>query len=183
LKLHFKTKNSKEHCLKLKKQINHENDKYLTRGIHKLSCHDCGKAYAGQTGSSFTKRFYVHHLSCRNNNTTAKFAQHLLEYSHYFGNMEITKQALYFNKNSTYIKETTEDNQLNERHSIQPNKIFEAVVEGEVYDKHTTHPPILPQDKLQHEHSWFPTTTGNRYAQGHLMILHEVNLMVTKWKW
>lgn len=80
-------------------------------------------------------------------------------------------------KNSTYIKETTEDNQLNKRHSIQPKRIFEAIVEGEVNDKHITHPPILPQDKLQHAHSWFPPTTGNRHAQGHLMILHEVNLI------
>lgn len=80
-------------------------------------------------------------------------------------------------KNSTYIKETRESNQLNERQSIQPNRIFNATAEGEVHDKYITHPPILPQDKLQHEHSWFPTTTGNRHAQGHLMILHEVNLI------
>ena len=86
-----------------KKQINHENDKYLTRAIHKLSCPDCGKAYAGQTDSSFTKRFNVHHLSCRNNNTTSKFAHHLLEYSHSFGNMEIAMQAICFNKKGTHM--------------------------------------------------------------------------------
>jgi hypothetical protein len=101
LKLHFKTKNSNEHSLEPKKRINHENDKYLTRGTHVLSCPDCGKACAGQKGSSFTKRFNAHHLSCRNNNTTAKFA-HPLEYSHSFGNMEITMQALYFNKKGTH---------------------------------------------------------------------------------
>lgn len=93
----------KNTILNPKKQINHENDEYLTRGIHRLSCPDCGKAYAGQTGSSFTKRFNVHHLSCKNNNTTAKFAQHLLEYSHAFGNMEITMQTLYFNKKGTHM--------------------------------------------------------------------------------
>ena len=36
-------------------------------------------------------------------NTTSKFTQHLLEYSHYFGNMEITMQALYFNKKGTHM--------------------------------------------------------------------------------
>jgi hypothetical protein len=80
-------------------------------------------------------------------------------------------------KNSTYKKETIGDNQLNKRHSVQPNRIFEAIVEGEGHDMHTTHPPTLPQDKLQHAHSWFSTTIGNRHAQDHLMILHEVNLI------
>lgn len=73
--------------------------------------------------------------------------------------------------------ETIEDNQLSERHSTLPNRIFEAIIEGKGHDMHTTHPPILPQDKLQHVHSWFPTTTGNRHAQDQLMILHEVNII------
>jgi hypothetical protein len=56
-----------------------------------------------------------------------------LEYRHSFGEMENTMQVLNFNKKGTHTdtleefciyKETIEDNQLSDKHTIQPNKIF-----------------------------------------------------------
>jgi hypothetical protein len=38
-------------------------DKYLASGVYKLTCPDCGKAYVGQTGSSFYTRCKEHNLS------------------------------------------------------------------------------------------------------------------------
>jgi hypothetical protein len=59
------------------KETHHNNDKYLSTGVHRLACLDCGKAYVDRTGRGFTKGFTEHQLSFINNSTTSKFVQHL----------------------------------------------------------------------------------------------------------
>jgi len=41
-------------------QRDHSTYKYLASGVFKLLRPECKKAYVGQTGSSFTKRFKEH---------------------------------------------------------------------------------------------------------------------------
>jgi hypothetical protein len=59
------------------KETHHNNDKYLSSGMHRPTHPDCGKAYVDQTGRGFTKGFTKHQLSFVNNNTTSKFVEHL----------------------------------------------------------------------------------------------------------
>jgi hypothetical protein len=66
-----------EKYLKPKKETYHNNDKYLSSGIHRLACPYCGKACVDQTGRGFNKGFTEHQLSITKNNTTSKFVQHV----------------------------------------------------------------------------------------------------------
>jgi hypothetical protein len=65
-----KTSNSIEYNLRAKHQCTHANNKYLATDIDKLTVPDCGKAYAVQTGRSFTKRFKENFPVFRSNSTS-----------------------------------------------------------------------------------------------------------------
>jgi hypothetical protein len=100
LKISYKTNNTIESLLK-EKQTHF--DKYSASGVYKLICPDCGRAYVGQTGRSFSVKYKEHHLSYRTNNTNSSYAQHLLENSHTFASIDKALHILEFQKKSTHM--------------------------------------------------------------------------------
>lgn len=108
----------KEFCRKIDKIDNLEKS-----GVYKLQC-DCGKAYIGQTGRTFKKRFQEH-INCikvNNNNLFSSFAEHILQTSHSFNpnNFKIlhikTKGSdLNFLEQLEIIKLEIEETSLNEK--------------------------------------------------------------------
>ena len=63
--------------------------------------------------------------------------------------LRFNKKAIYINttENILVYKETTKDNQLNEKHTLKPNRIFEAVVCSESsmpLDARTLPSPLTP---------------------------------------
>jgi GIY-YIG catalytic domain. len=102
-----------------------------------LACPDCGKAYIGQTGHPFSKRYNEHLRSFGNSCHTSKFAQHLNARMHNFGSIENIMQILYYQKKSPHLntierfyihKEAATDNQLNDKQTIFPSKIFDTIL-------------------------------------------------------
>jgi len=67
------------------KQKDHSTYKYLASGVYKLPRPESNKAYVGQTGSSFTKRFKEHLRLFINNYFISKFAQNQLENAQSYG--------------------------------------------------------------------------------------------------
>ena len=63
-------------------------DKYMLSGIYKLTCPVCSKAYVGQIWRNFQIRFNEHRHAFKTNSHTSKFAQHLTEHNHPFGNIQ-----------------------------------------------------------------------------------------------
>jgi len=81
-------------------------------------------------------KYKEHHLSFRNNNTSSKFTQHLLEDGHTFGPMDSIMDILTFNRKSIHLdtterfyiyREATVNNQLNGKHTIRSNKILKTI--------------------------------------------------------
>jgi hypothetical protein len=89
------------HKVRFEKQTDNNKDKYVSRGVYKLICPHCGKVCI-ETSVSLTQELKAHHLSFINNHTTAKFAQHLLEYCQSFGKME-NVYVRHFNKRCTHV--------------------------------------------------------------------------------
>jgi hypothetical protein len=75
-----------------------QQDKFTQSGIYKLICPDCNKAYIGQTGRNFCKRYNEHKRDFRYNTLQSKFAKHLTEHGHTFGNTESALEVLLFHK-------------------------------------------------------------------------------------
>jgi hypothetical protein len=78
-------------------------DKYSASGIYKLTRPDCGKAYVGQTGRSFSVRYKELRHSFRTNNTNSNFAQHLINNIHTFAPIDATMHILEFQKKSRHL--------------------------------------------------------------------------------
>ena len=84
-------------------QNNHNQDKFTQSGVYKLTCADCGKAYTGQTDRDFKTRFNEHRRRSFQYNTPAsKYAQHLTEHLHAFGDMHIM-QVIQFQKKGIHL--------------------------------------------------------------------------------
>ena len=82
LKIAFQTDNT------IGNLLGHTNlapEKFTLSGVYKLTCPDCNKAYAGQTGRRFSIRYNEHKEVVYNNSHTSSFAQHLHEQAHSFG--------------------------------------------------------------------------------------------------
>jgi hypothetical protein len=85
----------------LQKHLTHSiqnHDKFTRSSVYKLTCPDCGKAYAGQTGRDFYTRYNEHKRSFRYNNHNSKYAQHLTEHGHTFGSIHNIMQVLQVQK-------------------------------------------------------------------------------------
>jgi hypothetical protein len=132
LKIALRT-NTVQSLLKHKQQTP---DKYSQSGVYKLTCADWNKAYVGQTGKSFRKRFNEHRNAFRFNHHTSNFATHLIEESHSFGPIYNTMQILKRHSKCTHLNtierfyiyaEYVNNNQLNDKHTVSPNSIFEAL--------------------------------------------------------
>jgi len=115
-----------------------QQDKYTKSGIYKLTCPDCNKAYIGQTGRNFYTRYDEHKRAFRYNTLQSKYAKHIIEHGHTFGNIENTMEVLHFQKKGTHLntierfyihKEVTNNNHLNEECTETSNQIFNTIIE------------------------------------------------------
>jgi hypothetical protein len=102
-----------------------------------LSCLDCHKRYVGQTGRSFRTRFKEHAQDYRLGNQKTNFAKHLIDNHHTWQPIEDSMSVLHISNigcmmntiERYYIyKETSHHNQINDRHNVLPNAIFEVVL-------------------------------------------------------
>jgi hypothetical protein len=93
-------------------------------------------AYIGQTGRDFSTRFNEHKQTFRNNSHTSNFAKHLNEHAHSFSSIKTTMQILKHQRKGPHLNtlerfyihnEATHDNDLNDGHTVLPNRIFEAI--------------------------------------------------------
>jgi hypothetical protein len=112
-------------------------DKLSLSGAYKLTCPDCKKVHIGQRWRNFITRYNEHKCSFRNNSHNSKFAQHLVENMHSFGNIHDIVQILHFQKkghNSNAIErfhihiQPASKNHLNDDHTISPNRIFDTIL-------------------------------------------------------
>jgi hypothetical protein len=83
---------------------NHNPDIYAQSGVYKLTCPDCNKAYVGQTGRKFSKRYKEHRNTNRNNNHTYSFARHLNDTAHSFGSINNAMQVIQRHKKGPHLK-------------------------------------------------------------------------------
>jgi hypothetical protein len=100
LKIAYKFNNTIETLLKTTRT---HLDKYSASGIYKLTCPDCGKAYVGQTGRSFSVRYKEHRHSFKTNNSNSNFAQHLINNIHTFAPIDAAMRILEFQKKSRHL--------------------------------------------------------------------------------
>ena len=101
--------------------------------------------YIGQTGRPFKTRFQEHLRDFKYNNRKSKFAQHLLDRQHSIDEMEnimdvihITNEGRMMDTIEKYYiyKETKLNNQINDKLTVQPNVIFETLVQQDAHIGH-----------------------------------------------
>ena len=83
IRIGYRTNNLQHHLTKYP----HIQDKFTQSGVYKLTCPDCGKACIGQTDWDLKTRFNEHKRSFLYNIQASKYAQHLIEHQHSFGNI------------------------------------------------------------------------------------------------
>jgi len=134
LKIAFRTNNTLDNVLRLKTP---PPDKFSASGVYRLTCPDCHKAYIGQTGRSFSKRYDEHRRVFHNNSHTSNFVKHLLDNNHSFGPINNIMQVLHHQKKGAHLNtienfyihvEHATGNHLYDNHTIFPNKIFNALI-------------------------------------------------------
>jgi hypothetical protein len=101
--------------------------KYDNSGIYQITCPTCNKKYIGQTGRSYKIRFHEHFRDFKYRNNKSSFAQHLLENGHSIGPMEDIIEKFYI------FREMKINNQINDKLTIQPNIIFDTIVQLDPY--------------------------------------------------
>jgi hypothetical protein len=138
LRVAFKTKNSLQSLLNAS---NKSGDNIQKSGVYQLTCKNCGKKYTGQTGHNFEKRFKEYFQSFKYNNYNSTFEQHLLETGHEFGKIEDNNVHHILRQKGKHLdtmekfyiyRETKDNNQLNDKHTVIYNKIFETIIEKEM---------------------------------------------------
>jgi ferritin-like metal-binding protein YciE len=86
------------------------------------------------------KRFKEQLVSFKNNNYNSKFSQHLLETRHTFGKIDDIMKILYYDKTGRHLdkieryyiyRETIMNNQLNDKHRVTCNRIFDTIIKRE----------------------------------------------------
>jgi hypothetical protein len=87
----------------------------------------------------FNIRFGEHKRAFKYNTNQSKFAKHLLEQRHSFGNIEDTMEIVQFHKKGTHLntiqryyirKESIKNNHLNEDYTDKTNHIFNTILEN-----------------------------------------------------
>jgi hypothetical protein len=136
LQIAFKTKNSLQSFLNIKDKSRHI---FSKSGIYQLICNDCGKKYTGRTGCSFGKRYKEHLQYFKYNNENSKFAQTAIETGHEFGKRNYIMSIKFLGKKGRHLdtiekfyiyQETKNNNQINDKHRVIYNKIFEIILEN-----------------------------------------------------
>jgi hypothetical protein len=147
LKLALQNNNTIQRLL-MHKQVS---DIYTQSGVYKLTCPDCKKAYVGQNGRSFTARFKENINAFKTNSPTSNFAKHLIKQTHSFNSIHNTTQILQRHNKGAHLNtieryyiyvEYTNNNHLNDEHTIFTNKIF-GVLLNPTSHKPTPHPNPL----------------------------------------
>ena len=140
IKIALTTNNNIEKLLTLKQDKT--TSKYDKAGVYQLKCPTCEMKYIGQTGRPFKTRFQEHLRDFKYNNRKSKFAQHLLDTQHSMDEMENTMDVIHITNKGRmmntieryYIyRETKLNNQINDRLTVQPNVIFETLVQQETH--------------------------------------------------
>jgi hypothetical protein len=153
IKLAFSTNNTMGNRL-LHREKQKTNDKYMLTGIYKLTCPVCSKAYVGQTGRNFQIRFNEHKHTFKTNSHTSRFAQHLIEHNHPFGNIRNTMQILRRHRKGPHLNtlkkfhiyaEYINNNHINDNQTIFPNKIFDVLLKAHSKNPSLPPPPLHDQ--------------------------------------
>jgi hypothetical protein len=92
----YRTKNNIKHALKTKE--NKEENKYSQSGIYQLQCNECPKRYIGQIGRTFEIRYREHVRDIKNDEHNSKYAQHILDTTHEYGQIQKIMKPLYIGK-------------------------------------------------------------------------------------
>jgi hypothetical protein len=115
--------------------------------VYKLTCPDCNKLYIGQTGRPFAIRFRKHFCDYTQAHNKSKFAQHLLDHHHSIGPMSTIMNTLHITTKGRMLntlerchiyKETVINNQINDRHTVKPNIIFNIITQDNHDRGHST---------------------------------------------
>jgi hypothetical protein len=135
IRIAYRTNNTIRNYLQNK---DHNPDKYSHSGIYELKCSSCQLKYIAQTGRNFKVTYKEHIHAIRSNKTTSKYAQHILETGHAYGNIEDILNILHFEKKSKkmnsleqyYIYRLTKENlQLNDTYTSNYNPIFHIITD------------------------------------------------------
>jgi hypothetical protein len=138
VKVSFGTDNTIGRRLATKRERNR--NKYENSGIHQLTCPTCNMKYTGQTGRPLRVRFQEHSRHFIYGYGKSRFATYLLENRHSFSPMENIMETLHTVGKGRMVdtlerfyifRETKLNNQINDRLTIQPNIIFETIVQKE----------------------------------------------------
>jgi hypothetical protein len=102
-----------------------------------LQCNECTKRYIGQTGCTFEIRYKEHIRDIKNNEPNSKYAQHILDTTHEYGQIQKIMKPLYIGKKGpllhTYerfhIHEITKQKiQLNDNFTDIHNPIYDKII-------------------------------------------------------
>jgi hypothetical protein len=124
-------------------------NKYDRSGVYQLTCPDCSMKYIGQTDRPFSVRYKEHYREYTHDNPKSKFSEHLLQAHHSIGPMHTIMEPLYYTTKWRLLntiekfhiyRETQLDNQLNYRHTVQTNAIFDTLTRIHTSGGHS-HPP------------------------------------------
>jgi hypothetical protein len=135
VKIAYRTNNTILDCLRVK---NRKPDKYESSGVYELKCKSCPMKYVGQTGRNFKTRYREHILAIRNNNTTSRYAQHILETGHEYGTMEDILTIMQCERKGRRLNSleqfyihrlSKEKTQMNDTHKNIHNPIFDLIHE------------------------------------------------------
>jgi hypothetical protein len=137
IQISYTTNNTIGKILSTKQNHTHTQDQFRSSGIYRLTCPDCGMKYIGQTGRPFHIRFREHFRDFKYNNRKSKFATHLLDNNHSIGPINDIMEILYTTTKGRSMdtiekfhiyKETCNNNQINDKNTVRPNAIFDAIV-------------------------------------------------------
>jgi len=85
----------------LQQQLSEKQNNKNARGIYKLECNTCNKAYVGQSGRSIDIRHKERIRCIRTNNPLSAYAMHIIQNRHEYGTIENTLQLLKACRKST----------------------------------------------------------------------------------
>jgi hypothetical protein len=105
--------------------------------------------------------FCEHYQDCTHGHTKSKFAEHL-QHDHSIGPIDTVMEPMYFTTKGRLMnsiekfhiyQETKQSNQINDKHTVQPNAISETLVHINSDRGHQPPPHTRP-----HQHSTFPSS-------------------------
>jgi hypothetical protein len=113
-------------------------NKFDDCGMYKLTCLGFQKAYVGQTDGSLNTRFKEHKFDYKSNNQKSNFAKRLLDHGHAWHSIEDSMTVLHSANKGQMLNtlkrfyiyaESKKQNQINDRHTVFPNAIFDVLLQ------------------------------------------------------